>query len=124
MRPVPSVLDLASRRLASPRSPRGLVDTERVLAAVRVVLAISSLLFVWFDPEAVSGNSTLVSYVVVGLVFYLATSVWLLLLVQLRSEVAPRFSRWAHISDILRFAGMSMYDIAATSTYVADFMLV
>ena len=95
MRPVPSVLDLASRRLASPRSPRGLVDTERVLAAVRVVLAISSLLFVWFDPEAVSGNSTLVSYVVVGLVFYLATSVWLLLLVQLRSEVPPRFSRWA-----------------------------
>src|SRR5205807_388139 len=33
MRPVPSVLDLASRRLALPHSARGLIDTERVLAA-------------------------------------------------------------------------------------------
>ena len=122
MRPVPSVLDLASRRLASPRSPRGLVDTERVLAAVRVVLAISSLLFVWFDPEAVSGNSTLVSYVVVGLVFYLATSVWLLLLVQLRSEVPPRFSRWAHITDILWPAGISLFAGGANSPFFLYFI--
>src|SRR5437763_872253 len=122
MRPVPSVLDLASRRLASPRSPRGLVDTERVLAAVRVVLAISSLLFVWFDPKAVSGNSTLVSYVVVGLVFYLATSVWLLLLVQLRSEVPPRFSRWAHITDILWPAGISLFAGGANSPFFLYFI--
>ena len=55
MRPVPSVLDLASRRLALPRSRRGLIETERVLAAVRLVLAVSSLLLVWFQPTEIGG---------------------------------------------------------------------
>src|SRR6184192_3488613 len=122
MRPVPSVLDLASRRLASPRSPRGLVDTERVLAAVRLVLAISSLLFIWFDPDAVSQDRTLVSYVVIGLLFYLATSVWLLLVVQLRSEVSPGFSRWVHITDILWPAGISLFAGGANSPFFLYFI--
>jgi signal transduction histidine kinase len=122
MRPVPSVLDLASRRLASPRSPRGLVDTERVLAAVRLVLAISSLLFIWFDPDAVSRDRTLVSYVVIGLIVYLATSVWLLLVVQLRSEVSPAFSRWAHITDILWPAGISLFADGANSPFFLYFI--
>jgi signal transduction histidine kinase len=122
MRPVPSVLDLASRRLASPRSPRGLVDTERVLAAVRLVLAVSSLLFIWFDPEAVSRNQTLVSYVIVGLLLYLATSVWLLLVVQFRSDVSPAFSRWAHITDILWPAGISLFTGGANSPFFLYFI--
>src|SRR5207245_8196309 len=122
MRPVPSVLDLASRRLASPRSPHGLVDTERVLAAVRLVLAISSLLFIWFDPDAVSRDPTLVSYVVIGLVLYLATSVWLLLVVQLRSEVSPAFSRWAHITDILWPAGISIFAGGSNSPFFLYFI--
>src|SRR5215470_235019 len=109
MRPVPSVLDVASRRLASPPSPRGLVGTERVLAAVRVVLAVSSLIFVRLDPEAVSSNRTLVSYVTIGLLIYLATSVWLFLAVQLRSEVSPGFSRWAHVTDIRWPAAISLF---------------
>src|SRR5204863_9257050 len=119
---VPSVLDLASRRLASPRSPRGLVDTERVLAAVRLVLAISSLLFIWFDPDAVSRDRTLVSYVVIGLIVYLATSVWLLLVVQLRSEVSPAFSRWAHVTDILWPAGISLFAGSANSPFFLYFI--
>src|SRR5438876_352186 len=122
MRPVPSVLDLASRRLASPRSPRGLVDTERVLATVRLVLAISSLLFIWFDPDAVSWDRTLVSYVVIGLIVYLATSVWLLLVVQLRSEVSPAFSRWAHITDILWPAGISIFAGGSNSPFFLYFI--
>src|SRR5947207_4217670 len=122
MRPVPPVLDLASRRLASPRSPRGLVDTERVLAAVRLVLAISSLLFIWFDPDAVSRDRTLVSYVVIGLIVYLATSVWLLLVVQLRSEVSPAFSRWAHITDLLWPAGISLFADGANSPFFLYFI--
>src|SRR5437667_7324817 len=122
MRPVPSVLDLASRRLASPRSPRGLVDTERVLAAVRLVLAISSLLFIWFDPDAVSRDRTLVSYVVIVLIVYLATSVWLLLVVQLRSEVSPAFSRWAHITDILWPAGISIFAGGSNSPFFLYFI--
>ena len=122
MRPVPSVLDLASRRLASPRSLRGLVHTERVLATVRLVLAISSLLFIWFDPDAVSRDRTLVSYVVIGLIVYLATSVWLLLVVQLRSEVSPAFSRWAHITDILWPAGISIFAGGSNSPFFLYFI--
>jgi signal transduction histidine kinase len=122
MRPVPSVLDLASRRLAAPRSPRGLVDTERVLAAVRLVLAISSLLFIWFDPDAVSPDRVVVSYVVAGLLLYLATSVWFLLVVQLRSEVSPAFSRWAHVTDILWPAAISLFAGGANSPFFLYFI--
>jgi signal transduction histidine kinase len=122
MRPVPSVVDLASRRLAAPRSPRGLVDTERVLAAVRLVLAVSSLLFVWFDPQAVSGDPTFISYIIVGLFLYLATAIWFLLVVQLRSEVSPAFSRWAHATDILWPAAISLFAGGANSPFFLYFI--
>src|SRR5512133_345096 len=123
MRPVPSVLDVASRRLASSRSPRGLVGTERVLAAVRVVLAISSLIFInWLDPEAVSRDPAFVLYVTYGLLLYLATSVWLLLVVQLRSEVSAGFSQWAHVTDILWPAAISLFAGGANSPFFLYFI--
>src|SRR5215470_1664189 len=122
MRPVPSVLDLASRRLASPRSPRGLVGTERVLASVRVVLAVSSLIFIWFDPEAVSRDQTLFSYVIIGLLLYLATSVWLLFKVQFESEVSAAFSRWTHTTDILWPAAISLFAGGANSPFFLYFI--
>jgi signal transduction histidine kinase len=86
------------------------------------VLAISSLIFIWFDPDAVSQDRTLVSYVVIGLVLYLATSVWLLLVVQLRSEVSPGFSRWAHVTDILWPAGISLFAGGANSPFFLYFI--
>ena len=122
MRPVPSVVDLASRRLAAPRSPRGLVDTERVLATVRLVLAVSSLLFVWFDPQAVSHDPALVSYIIFGLFLYLATAVWFVLVVQFRSEVSPAFSRWAHATDILWPAAISLFAGGANSPFFLYFI--
>lgn len=122
MRPVPSVLDVASRRLASPRSPRGLVATERVLAAVRVVLAVSSLIFVWLDPAAVSQDRRFVLFVTYGLLLYLATSVWLLLVVQLRSDVSVGFSHWAHVTDILWPAAISLFAGGANSPFFLYFI--
>ncbi len=122
MRPVPSVLDVASRRLAAPRSPRGLVGPERVLAAVRVVLAVSSLIFVWLDPAAVSQDRTFVLYVTYGLLLYLATSVWLLLVVQLRSDVSAGFSHWAHVTDILWPAAISLFAGGAKSPFFLYFI--
>src|SRR6266404_5065134 len=106
MRPVPSVLDLASRRLALPRSARGLIDTERVLAAVRVVLAFSSILLVWFDPHELFPYNGLI---LAMLIFYLATSVWLLLVVLLRISFSARFSVLAHATDILWPAVISLF---------------
>src|SRR5258708_22397856 len=109
MRPVTSVLDLASRRLALPRSRRGLIETERVLAAVRLVLAVSSLLLVWFQPTDVSSNPGLVFYILLLLLLYLATSVWLLVVVNYRTEISSRFSVLAHTTDILWPAVISLF---------------
>jgi len=122
MRPVPSVLDLASRRLAAPRSPRSLVATERVLASVRLVLAISSLLFVWFDPAAVSRQNVVVVDVLVLLALYLGTAVWLLLVVQFRKSISPHFALWAHLTDIVWPAGISLFAGGADSPFFLYFI--
>jgi signal transduction histidine kinase len=106
MRPVPSVLDLASRRLALPRSARGLIDTERVLSAVRVVLAFSSILQVWFDAQELFPYNELILTL---LLLYLAHSVWLLLVVHLRNSISARFSLLAHATDILWPAVISLF---------------
>src|SRR6266404_4286853 len=122
MRPVPSVLDLASRRLALPRSRRGLIDTERVLAAVRLVLAVSSLLLVWFKPEDVSGDPALVFYIVILLLAYLGHSIWLLVVVRFRAEVSPRFSVLAHCTDILWPAVISLFSGGTNSPFFLYFI--
>ncbi len=122
MRPVPSVLDLASRRLALPRSRRGLIDTERVLAAVRLVLAVSSLLLVWFKPEDVSGDPALVFYIVILLLAYLGHSIWLLVVVRFRTEVSPRFSILAHATDILWPAVISLFSGGTNSPFFLYFI--
>ncbi len=122
MRPVPSVLDLASRRLALPRSRRGLIDTERVLAAVRLVLAVSSLLLVWFKPEDVSSDQGLVFYIVILLLAYLGHSIWLLVVVQFGVEVSPRFSILAHATDILWPAVISLFSGGTNSPFFLYFI--
>jgi signal transduction histidine kinase len=99
MRPVPSVLDLASRRLALPGSRSGLLGVERVLAAVRVVLALSSLFLLYFDPAQVFPEfNSLVWFLVL---LYLAHSIALLLLVQFWSQLPSWFTPTAHAADIL-----------------------
>src|SRR5258706_10628658 len=87
MRPVPSVLDLVSHRLALTRNRRGLIVTERVLAAVRVVLAFSSLLLVQLAPETVQPYNQLILALVL---LYLAHATWLLFVVNFRAEISPR----------------------------------
>src|ERR1700751_5266816 len=112
MRPVPSVLDLVSHRLALPRHRSGLIVTERVLAAVRVVLALSSLLLIEIDPASFQPYNQLI----LGLVlFYLATSLWLLVVVNVRADVSPGFSVLTHATDILWPAGISLFAGGPTS---------
>jgi signal transduction histidine kinase len=119
MRPVPSVLDLASHRLALPRSHRGLIDAERVLAAVRAVLAFSSILLIWFDPAQVSPYSQLVLTL---LFLYQAHAIWLLLLVHLRNSVSTRFSLLAHATDILWPAVISLFAGGSGSPFFLYFI--
>src|SRR5260370_17368682 len=98
MQPVPSVLGLVSRRLALSRNRRGLIATERVLALVRVVLALSSLLLIQLDPAAVQPYNQLILALVL---FYLASSLWLLFVVYYRAEISPSFSLLTHATDIV-----------------------
>lgn len=119
MRPVPSVLDLASRRLGLPRSQRGLIDIERVLAAVRVVLALSSIFLVWFDPKTVAPFRALV---IALLLVYLGHSVWLLLWVRLHEHVSSRFSILAHAADILWPAVISLFSTGTASPFFLYFI--
>jgi len=118
MRPVPSVLDLVSNRLALPQPRRGLIITERVLAGVRVVLALSSLLLVGIDPTSFRPYNQLV----LGLVlFYLSTSLWLLFVVNFRGEISPRFSFFTHATDILWPAIISLFAGGPSSPFFLYF---
>ena len=106
MRPTPSVLDLVSRRLALPRSRRGRIETERVLAAVRVLLVLSSLFLLELTPEEAFPYN---GWVYGLLVLYFAHSIAIFVIVQARAEISNRFSVLAHAADILWPAVISLF---------------
>jgi signal transduction histidine kinase len=119
MRPMPSVLDLVTRRLDLPRSRRGLIETERVLAAVRVVLVLSSLVLLQLDPADVFPYNGWVY----GLsVLYLAHSIGIFVMVQLRTEISNRFSLLAHAADILWPAIISLFAGGLNSPFFLYFI--
>lgn len=118
MRPVPSVLDLISRRLALPRSQGGLIGTERVLAAVRVVLALSSLLLLRLKPEEAFPYNWAVGLVVA----YLAHSLGLLVLFWWRSDASPRLRLLVHAGDILWPAIIGLFGIGTSGPFFLYFI--
>jgi signal transduction histidine kinase len=119
MRPSPSVLDLVSRRLALPGGNRGLIETERVLAAVRVVLVLTSLVLVGLKPEE---SFPFTSWIYALLILYLAHSIGLLLLLRARSAVSSRFSLAAHAADILWPAVVSLFAGGFSSPFFLYFI--
>lgn len=119
MWPLPSVVDLASRRLALARSSRDPSGTERVLAGVRVVLAVGSLLLVWIDPSEVAPFGQQILWLVI---IYLAHSIGLLITVYRRAEVSARFSVVAQTADILWPAVISLFAGGASSPFFLYFI--
>ena len=107
MRPVPSVLDLVSRRLALPRSHSGLIGTERVLAFVRLVLALSSLLLLRLKPEEAFPYSWAVALTLV----YSAHALGLLVLFWFRHEMSPRTPVLVHTVDIMWAAIIGVFAV-------------
>jgi signal transduction histidine kinase len=103
---MPSALDLVSRRLALPRNRRGLIETERVLAAVRVLLVLSSLFLLELTPEEAFPYN---GWVYGLLVLYFAHSIAIFVIVQARTEISNRFSVLAHAADILWPAIISLF---------------
>jgi len=115
---MPSVLDLVTGRLALPRNRGGLLGTERVLASVRVVLAISSLLLLKLDPD----QAFPYEYAQAFLLLYLAHSIGLLVVLQMRDEISPRFSLVAHTADIIWPALISLFGTGPTSPFFLYFI--
>jgi signal transduction histidine kinase len=105
MRPVPSVLDLFSRRLALPRSRIGLIGPERVLASVRVLLALSSLLLLRINPGSVRPYD----WALFLALLYVAHSVGLLTSLYARSQISSRLTLLIHAADIAFPAAMGLF---------------
>jgi signal transduction histidine kinase len=118
MRPVPSVLDIISRRLAIPRGRGTLIGVERVLASVRTVLAFSSLLLLWLNPVVAYPRNLAMVFVYL----YLAHAIGLLSTVYLRSEISPRFSFLVHAGDIAWAAAISLFGSADENWFFLYFI--
>jgi signal transduction histidine kinase len=115
---MPSVLDLVTGRLALPRSRSGMLGTERVLASVRLVLAISSLLLLRLDPS----QAFPYDYAQAFLLLYLAHSIGLLVILQMRNEISSRFSLIAHTADIIWPAVICLFGTGPTSPFFLYFI--
>ena len=98
-------MDLFSRRLALRRSRGGLLGIERVLAYVRLVLALSSLLLLRLDP----GEAYPYEWALFFACIYLAHSAGLLGLLYSREKISSSLPVVIHIADILWPAVMSLF---------------
>src|SRR5215471_4764154 len=118
MRPTPSILDVISRRLPSPRNRGGLIGNERVLASARLVLALSSLLLIWVDPAQAHPYQRATAF----LILYVAHAVALLILMYSRREITPTVSLLVHTADTLWPAVISLFGSGAASPFFLYFI--
>lgn len=117
---VPSVLDIVSRRLSLPRGRTTLIGMERVLASVRLVLGLSSLLLLWLNPAVAYPRKIALAILYV----YLIHAIGLLIAVYVRSEISARFSLAVHTADILWAAIISLFGSQAESPFFLYFIFV
>lgn len=117
MRPMPSVLDLLTGRLALPRSRSGLLGNERILASVRIVLALSSVFLLWLDPA----QAFPYEYAQLFLLLYLAHSIGVFVILQLREEISSTVPLIVHSADILWPAVISLFGNGAASPFFLYF---
>lgn len=105
MCPAPSVLDLASPRLAA-RYRGGTFHIEQVLAVGRILLAASSILLVWFHAAEPQPYPKLVLTLLFA---YLANAICLSLVLHLRAGNSGLFSVLAHTADLLWPAVINLF---------------
>ena len=98
MRIVPSWLRFIRESLASGRFSGEWMGTERILAAVRVVLALTSLFAVHVDSTRPFQHDTLVNAL---LLFYCAHSISVLVMVYWRHQITAAGAWGIHCIDIL-----------------------
>lgn len=118
MRPSSSVFDLATRRLVLPEERRGLIETERVLAAVRALLVFTSILLVRLRTQ----EFPYADWVYLLLILYFAHALGLLLVLYWRGEISPRFSLFAHAADVVWPAFISAFAGGLNSPFFLYFI--
>ena len=87
---------------------------ERVLAAARAVLAVSSLVAIWVDSTEPSRYASLAYALMVAYVLY---SLWVLAWVRLRSEFGAGFLFGIHGIDVLWPAIISLFTSPSSSPF-------
>ena len=114
MRAVPSFRDLVGRRLALRQTSQEVIEVERILAAARLLLAVSSLLAIYFEPIA---PKQYVSIALILFVLYCGHSVALLVLVRKRDEISDRFALMVHVGDLLWPTAISLFTNGVDSLF-------
>ena len=103
---VPPVSNFLGRTLAPWQIRGDLVEDERILATAQVVLAISSLVVLYFDPAEPSRYANLVHSL---LLLYSGYSFALFVILRLGREVTPQFSVGVHAADVFWPAVISFF---------------
>ena len=116
---VPAVTKLLGRKLTLWPLHSVPIEDERILAAARAVLAISSLVALYFDPAQPSRYATL-AYVL--LVLYSVYSCGLSVLLRFRTEVTAQFSLCVHAADIVWPAVISLFTDGPNSPFFLYFI--
>ncbi len=114
MRAVPSFLDLVGRRLALRQSSEEIIEVERILAAARLLLAVSSLLAIYFQPIAPRQYE---SIALILFILYCGHSVALLVLLSKRDEISDRFALLVHVGDLLWPTAISLFTNGVDSLF-------
>ena len=114
MRAVPSFLDLVGRRLALRQTSQEVIEVERILALARVLLAVSSLLAIYFEPIAPRQYA---SVTLLLFVLYCGHSVALLVLLRTRAEISDRFAILVHVGDLLWPTAISLFTNGVDSLF-------
>jgi signal transduction histidine kinase len=114
MRAIPSFRDLVGPRLAVTQNEGELIAVERILAAARLLLALSSLLAVYFDPTPPTQYG---HFVMILLVLYIAHCLALVAIVNRRTEISNRFALLVHAGDLLWPTAISVFTNGANSPF-------
>ena len=109
-----------ARRLALRPASGERIEVERILAAARVALAVSSFFALQFFASA--PNFQYDSLVHVLLLLYSGHALALLVLLHLRGAVSSRFARVVHASDILWPAVISLFTNGPASPFFLFFI--
>ena len=116
---VPAVSSFLGRRLALGPILGDLIETERVLATARAVLAIGFLVTAHLDPSEPSRDAN-IAYSL--LVLYSGYSILLFAVLLFETEVTPRFTVVVHGADVLWPVVISLFTDGPNSPFFLFFI--